>query len=79
MQEMITLGRSTGQCKWECNERGENNPNFNRARCRRNCDQIRDKGNNNWRNRDSCDDCRESFTRGSRSYDRCMEACRGAR
>ena len=79
MQEQIHLGRSTAQCKRECNERAQKNSNFNKGRCRQNCDQIRDKGNNNSGNRNSCDDCRRSFERGTRRYDRCMEACGSAR
>ena len=75
MQEEIAAGRTTGECKSDCNSKGRDNPNFNKARCRQNCDQIRDAGNNRNNDGRPCSDCDESFPDGGRRWERCKASC----
>eukprot|EP00571_Detonula_confervacea_P014197 CAMPEP_0172297108 /NCGR_PEP_ID=MMETSP1058-20130122/251_1 /TAXON_ID=83371 /ORGANISM="Detonula confervacea, Strain CCMP 353" /LENGTH=242 /DNA_ID=CAMNT_0013006217 /DNA_START=116 /DNA_END=844 /DNA_ORIENTATION=+ len=72
MKIQVSEGRTTEQCKEDCY--GTKDPNINRGRCAKNCDQIADKGGDSNTRTLSCNDCNE-FGEGNRR-DRCMVTCK---
>ena len=72
MQQEIVLGRTLEECYDDCETAKDNDEDFNRGRCRKNCEQMDDQGNTN---RGGDCGCRESFPTGGNRYDRCMTAC----
>lgn len=74
MQVMITTERNFEQCEDDCNAAVD----LNRARCRRNCEQIDDAGGSSETRTANCADCRTLPTGGNRQV-RCYDACQQAR
>mmetsp|Transcript_15845 Transcript_15845/g.36504 ORF Transcript_15845/g.36504 Transcript_15845/m.36504 type:complete len:234 (+) Transcript_15845:114-815(+) len=69
MQEQIELGRTIEQCKEDCNTAKEENRDFNRGRCRQNCENMDPNDRSG-----SCRDCYSNYGEGNRR-DRCLESC----
>ena len=69
MQEQIKLGRTIEQCKDDCNTAKEENKDFNRGRCRQNCENMDPNDRSG-----SCRDCYSNYGEGNRR-DRCLESC----
>jgi len=69
MQEQIKLGRTVEQCKDDCNAAKKDNQDFNRDRCRQNCDNMDPNDRSG-----SCRDCYSNYGEGNRR-DRCLESC----
>jgi len=69
MQEEIRLGRTEEECIEDCDITKEQNSDFNRSRCQRDCESLDNSGRSG-----SCRDCNQ-FNEGSNSYERCWESC----
>ena len=69
MQEQIKLGRTVEQCKDDCNAAKKDKQDFNRGRCRQNCENMDPNDRSG-----SCRDCYSNYGEGNRR-DRCLESC----
>ena len=71
MQVAIKEQFTYGQCIAGCE-----NPDFdgNRARCRKNCDQLDENGDTTDNRTDRCTSC-DGFPFGGNRWNRCMDAC----
>ena len=69
MQEEIRLGRTEEECIEDCDITAQQNSDFNRSRCQRDCESLDNSGRSG-----SCRDCNQ-FNEGSNSYERCWESC----
>jgi hypothetical protein len=73
MQKMIAEGRTKAQCIESCNNTPKEE--INRARCRKQCDQISENGNDSTSRTFNCNDC-NTFPSGGNRRERCKAACR---